>query len=385
MKALIFTLLCVTFLSVIQRAYSANFLIYNAVGTHSTRISMTPYMEALANKGHNITFLSAFENNDPVKHPQKECSKMWYELKNLGLAACTMLYSRSAYFVTDEIFQAFTRWTAITKTGLELDEFASFSEIEKNASLILLTTHFSMDYPRSFPPNVIPIGGTVVSKKTKPLPKDMEKFINEGKEGFIFISFGSVAEFVNFDEEVQREFILALKSFPKLRFIWKSTFDINATLPSNVLVTKWAPQQTLLAHPKIKAFVTHSGMGSTTEAIHFAVPLICVPILAEQDMNAEVIALRGAGIKLEIIGLRQHEMEHALTEILHNEKYRNGMKKLSEIFKDRQIPPLETAVWWTEYILRHEDTNSFLRSPSVEQTWWAKRNVDVWVVLHLAY
>ncbi|CAL8137640.1 unnamed protein product [Orchesella dallaii] len=493
MKAVISTLVGITFLCVIQHTLGANILLFNAVGTHSTRISMTPYMEALANKGHKITFLSPYESNDPQKHPNitdyipkkwqaamgpweehirfydvrknKEMVKSWFELKNLGLAACTMLYTDPDYVewmksskfdivivecivnecgyglahffnaklviysttlawssyidahglpdesgsVTDLVYNFppgnqmsfwqrfvnalnpvvytimrhrsyFPALEEITKTGLQVEEFASFAEIEKNASLILLTTHFSMDYPRSFPPNVIPIGGTVVSKNPKPLPKDMEKFINEGKEGFIFISFGSVAEFVNFDEDVQREFISALKSFPKMRFIWKSTFEINATLPNNILVTKWAPQQTLLGHPKIKAFLTHAGMGSTTEAIHFSVPLICVPIMAEQDLNSEVIASRNAGIKLEIVGLRQHEMEHALTEILHNKKYRNGMTKLTEIFKDRQIPPLENAVWWTEYILRHENTNSFLRSPSVEQTWWVRRNVDVWVV-----
>lgn len=59
----------------------------------------------------------------------------------------------------------------ISKKGLGSDGIPSFSEIERNASLALLTSHYTIDYPRSFPPYAIPIGGIVVSRKKTPLPK----------------------------------------------------------------------------------------------------------------------------------------------------------------------------------------------------------------------
>lgn len=61
-------------------------------------------------------------------------------------------------------------------------------------------------------------------------------------------------------------------------------------------------------------------MGSITEGVHFSVPMICVPILAEQDINSHVIAEKGAGINLEIVDLKQEDVEHAISEILHNPK-----------------------------------------------------------------
>lgn len=61
------------------------------------------------------------------------------------------------------------------------------------------------------------------------------------------------------------------------------------------------------------------------------------------------------------------------------------MKKVTEIFKDRPTPPLENAVWWIEYILRHDDTNEFLRPPSVNLPWWKRRNVDIWVTATLIF
>jgi len=120
-------------------------------------------------------------------------------------------------------------------------------------------------------------------------------------------------------------------------------------------------------------------MGGITEAIHFSVPLICLPILAEQDHNAQVIASKGAGIKLEAVGLTQAHLQDAISEILNNPKYRKAMSTLTKIFKDRPTPPLENAVWWVEYILRHEDTNGFLVPPNVGQPWWKRRQIDIWL------
>ena len=37
--------------------------------------------------------------------------------------------------------------------------------------------------------------------------------------------------------------------------------------PDNVLLTKWAPQQDILAHPNLKVFVTHAGQSSFQEAL----------------------------------------------------------------------------------------------------------------------
>lgn len=59
------------------------------------------------------------------------------------------------------------------------------------------------------------------------------------------------------------------------------------------------------------------------------------------------------------------------------------MKKLTEIFTDRPKPPLENAVWWTEYILRHENVNSFLVPLSARQPWWKRRQIDVWIAATL--
>ncbi len=74
----------------------------------------------------------------------------------------------------------------------------------------------------------------------------MEDFVNSAEKGFIYISFGTAVEFTSFERDVQLEFIQALYAFPELRFLWKASKGLNETLPENVMITKWAPQQTIL-------------------------------------------------------------------------------------------------------------------------------------------
>jgi glucuronosyltransferase len=52
--------------------------------------------------------------------------------------------------------------------------------------------------------------------------------------------------------------------------------------------------------------------------------------------------------------------------------------RLSNLFKDQPMKPVDTAVYWTEYILRHDDL-SHLKPVGREQTWFQRRLLDVWL------
>lgn len=52
------------------------------------------------------------------------------------------------------------------------------------------------------------------------------------------------------------------------------------------------------------------------------------------------------------------------------------------MFIDRPQRPLETAMWWTNFVLRHSKEDlSTLRPLIVGRHWWIKRQLDVWALV----
>ena len=69
---------------------------------------------------------------------------------------------------------------------------------------------------------------------------------------------------------------------------------------------------------KPKAFITHGGLLSIQEAITFGIPMIALPIFAEQDYNAFRIERKKRGIRLDIGELTVEDFQGAIAEILTN-------------------------------------------------------------------
>ncbi|CAG7732911.1 unnamed protein product, partial [Allacma fusca] len=260
---------------------------------------------------------------------------------------------------------------------LDLPEAPDVAALERETSLVFSCSHFSEEYARSLPPLIVSIGGLHSTDESQKLPKDLEKFINEsGPNGFMYVSFGSAAKISEAPKEFRSMFYNALGK-SNLRFVWKYETDRTADIPPNVYVGKWMPQQAILAHPKIKGFITHGGLMGIHEAITHAVPLVVFPIFAEQDFNAQRVHRTQRGIMIDPNTLTQDILENAISEVSTNPKYKQNMEKLSKLFKDRPSSPLETAVWWTEYVLRNDDLSS-LKPLGIHQTWYQRRLLDVW-------
>ncbi|CAL8079939.1 unnamed protein product [Orchesella dallaii] len=56
------------------------------------------------------------------------------------------------------------------------------------------------------------------------------------------------------------------------------------------------------------------------------------------------------------------------------------MKQASTQFKDRQVKPLENAMWWIEYVLRNPDVSA-LKPWGIYQPWYLRRSIDVWLLI----
>ncbi|CAL8109966.1 unnamed protein product [Orchesella dallaii] len=265
----------------------------------------------------------------------------------------------------------FPKLEEITREKLGITDFPNFEEIERNTSLVFVNGHYGGDFARPLPPNMVSIAGIAQTEKGTPLPNKLEAFLEKGN-GFIYVSFGTYADFQRMDASTLKAIIGAMQSFSDMQFVLKMGNHslVNKAFPNgNAFISNWLPQHELLAHPKIKAFITHAGLNSVQESIYNAVPLISFPIFADQDFIAERIHRKEYGVRLEITTVVQAEVEDAITKVLTDPKYRENMKKMSRIFKDRPHKPLDTALWWTNYVLTHsrEDLEA-LRPLSIRQS-----------------
>ena len=61
----------------------------------------------------------------------------------------------------------------------------------------------------------------------------------------------------------------------------------------------WLPQNDLLAHKDIKAFVSHVGHNSLYESAYHGVPEVAFPLFAEQHSNARKAEHFGFGLRVD--------------------------------------------------------------------------------------
>ncbi|XP_021955895.1 2-hydroxyacylsphingosine 1-beta-galactosyltransferase [Folsomia candida] len=258
-----------------------------------------------------------------------------------------------------------------------------FYELEKNTSLVVVNSHHATDFAYSFPPLVIQIGGIQTWLPEQEIPEPYQSYLDgAGEGGAVLISFGSTIPLEKISSNYVDMFFKLIQKNENVRFILKW----NGPLPEkykngfdNLLVSSWIPQRELLRHQKIKGFISHGGLNSIQEATFYAVPLIVLPLFADQDYNAFRVDAQKVGVRLEVRDLTFEQLDAALIKILTDSQYKENMKVKSKIFRDRPASPLETVVYWTEFVLRNDDISS-IKPMNNGLTWYQRRLLDVYLV-----
>lgn len=187
-----------------------------------------------------------------------------------------------------------------------------------NVSLILINSHVSATEAIPQVPNAVEIGGYHIDEP-KALPPDLQKFLDDSKNGVILFSLGTIAKSIEMTEEKRNAII---KTFAKLKenVLWKWEKEDLPGLPKNVKTMKWIPQSDVLAHPNVKAFISHGGLLSTLESIYHAKPIVGVPVMVDQNMNIELAASYGYAISVPYGDLTEERLTKAVDSVLNDPK-----------------------------------------------------------------
>lgn len=76
----------------------------------------------------------------------------------------------------------------------------------------------------------------------------------------------------------------------------------------------------LTEHPNIKLFITQGGLQSTEETIDAEIPVLGIPMFADQWYNVEKYVLHKIGLQLDINTLTENNFEDSIKCIIEDKR-----------------------------------------------------------------
>lgn len=114
--------------------------------------------------------------------------------------------------------------------------------------------------------------------------------------------------------------------------------------PANVRIERYVPQWAVLPHAAVA--VTHGGSGGVIGALAHGVPVVALPLGADQPSNAARVEALGVGLALDAVTVTPAEIGAAVALVLHDPVSRAAARRLRD--ECAALPPPAEAVAWLE-------------------------------------
>ncbi|TKW22586.1 hypothetical protein SEVIR_4G238500v4 [Setaria viridis] len=181
------------------------------------------------------------------------------------------------------------------------------------------------------PHDVLPIGPVLPTGEEASIlkPDDakyMEWLDTKPASSVVYVSFGSLAtmareqldELLHGLEESGRPYLLVVRKDNKAMLAGAEA-EMGERLKNGIAV-EWCDQARVLSHAAVGCFVTHCGWNSVAESVASGVPMVGVPKVSEQSMNARLIEHEWrVGVRAEVDGggvLRAAELRRCVEEVM---------------------------------------------------------------------
>jgi MGT family glycosyltransferase len=115
-------------------------------------------------------------------------------------------------------------------------------------------------------------------------------------------------------------------------------------------VERYIPQTLLF--PKVDLAILHGGYNSTTSALTHGLPLVLVPIAADQPMNAERCKALGVARVVEPLSITPEKVREAVRDVLRTPSYRENARRFQE--EARTLPGMPRAVELLERLAKEK-------------------------------
>lgn len=153
----------------------------------------------------------------------------------------------------------------------------------------------------------------------------------KGNNPVVYISLGTVIKgavsfFQNCCEAFRGENVDVIISVGK-------RFDVGKLkkVPSNIHVYNSVPQLEVLKMADV--FVTHGGMNSVSEALIYGVPMVVIPFVSDQPVNAQCIEKLGVGKRLEYSFANNNTIKEAVCSVMCDASIKDNIVAVQKLIK----------------------------------------------------
>ena len=99
-------------------------------------------------------------------------------------------------------------------------------------------------------------------------------------------------------------------------------------IPENIIVKRSIPQIAVLKQASL--FVTHGGMNSVSEAMVHGVPMLVIPFVSDQPVNARQVKKLGLGKILDYKAITAERLREAAFAVMEDGQIRENLRKIQE-------------------------------------------------------
>lgn len=165
--------------------------------------------------------------------------------------------------------------------------------------------------------------------------------------------------------------------------IWKcnpSHWPKDVKLAANVKIVDWLPQNDLLAHPRIRLFVTHGGLNSIMEAIQHGVPMVGVPNFGDQPENMVRVEAKKFGVSIPFKQIKAETLALVMKQVIEDKRYKSAAVAASIVRRSHPLTPAQRLVGWVNHILQTGGA-AHLKPHAFQQPWYEQYLLDVLLFL----
>ena len=120
--------------------------------------------------------------------------------------------------------------------------------------------------------------------------------------------------------------------------------------PPHIHIVQYIPQEQLL--PYCDLVISHGGSGSVMGALAHGLPMVLIPMGADQPLNAMRCVALGVGLSLDAVSVTSDEIREAVSTVLDEPSYRRNAEQLSDEIAN--LPEPSSALSLLERLAREK-------------------------------